>query len=144
MQKNNFCIISNKSLKACEAGNAPSYFVIFKKKEKEENQINKKLEESPKEIKEEPISEIQCSENEENLDNYELNNLEYNKALKLDKRNFIEIYFSFLKRQHPIIFTFFAKNDHNIVLIKFSRFIFSICTDIDYLFHFFDIFFFFS
>ena len=45
MQKNNFCIISNKSLKACEAGNAPSYFVIFKKKEKEENQINKKLEE---------------------------------------------------------------------------------------------------
>ena len=88
-----------------------------------------KIEESPNEIKEERISKIQCSENEENLDNYELNNLEYNKALILDKRNFIEIYFSFLKRQHPIIFTFFAKNDHNIVLIKFSRFIFSICTD---------------
>ena len=34
-----------------------------------------------------------------------------------------------MKRQHPILFTFVARNDHNNLLIKFSRFIFSLCTD---------------
>ena len=95
---------------------------------------NNKIEESPKEIKEANIIKKKylgefTSENGEHFDNYELNNLEYNNAIKYDKRNFIEIYWSLLKRQHPIIFTFFSKNDHNILLIKFSRFIFSLCTD---------------
>jgi len=67
--------------------------------------------------------------NEEKLDSYELNNLEYNEAINQDKRNFMEIYWSSLKREHLIIFTFFIRNDHNIIYIKYSRFIFSICTD---------------
>ena len=67
--------------------------------------------------------------NEEKLDSYELNNLEYNEAINQDKRNFMEIYWSLLKREHLIIFTFFIRNDHNIIYIKYSRFIFSICTD---------------
>ena len=41
----------------------------------------------------------------------------------------MEIYWSLLKREHLIIFTFFIRNDHNIIYIKYSRFIFSICTD---------------
>ena len=41
----------------------------------------------------------------------------------------MEIYLSLLKREHLIIFTFFIRNDHNIIYIKYSRFIFSICTD---------------
>ena len=63
------------------------------------------------------------------LDGYELNNLEYFSAKKLDKRNFIEIYWSLLKREHLIIFTFITSDDHNIMFIKYSRFIFLICTD---------------
>ena len=66
---------------------------------------------------------------ENHLDNYELNNLEYNKAIELDKRNFFEIYWSFLKREHLIIFTFFIRDDHNITYVKYSRFIFIACTD---------------
>ena len=65
----------------------------------------------------------------ENLDNFELNNLEYNMALKLDKRSFTSIYWSILLREHLIIFTFFVRNDHNLVYVKFSRFIFIVCTD---------------
>ena len=45
MQKNNFCIISNKSLKICEPNNAPSHFLIYKSNEKEINHINQKLKE---------------------------------------------------------------------------------------------------
>ena len=66
---------------------------------------------------------------EEKLDDFELNNLEYLEAIELDKRNFIKTYWSILKREHLIIFTFFIRNDYNLVPIKFSRFFFLICTD---------------
>ena len=66
---------------------------------------------------------------EEKLDNYELNELEYNEAIKLDRRTFLEIYWSILKREHSILFTFFVRNDHNIIYVKYPRFIFFMCTD---------------
>ena len=67
--------------------------------------------------------------NKENLDNFELNNLEYKEAIIKDKRSFIDIYFALLKREHLIFFTFFIRNDHNLISIKFCRFIFLLCTD---------------
>ena len=66
---------------------------------------------------------------EEKFDNYELNELEYNEAIKLDRRTFLEIYWSILKREHSILFTFFVRNDHNIIYVKYPRFIFFMCTD---------------
>ena len=70
-------------------------------------------------------------EKEENklLDNFELNNLEFDIAIKLDKRSYIKTYWSILRREHLIVFTFFARNDHNILYVKLARFIFLICTD---------------
>ena len=68
-------------------------------------------------------------EQEKKLDDFELNDLDYEEAIKLDKRNFFQIYISSLKREHLIIFTFFTRNDHNLVYVKFSRFIFLVCTD---------------
>ena len=50
-------------------------------------------------------------------------------AIKLDKRSFIEIYWSLLKREHSFIFTFITRDDHNLVFIKYSRFFFLLCTD---------------
>ena len=67
--------------------------------------------------------------NEEKPDNFELNNMEYQAALETDKRSFINIYWSILEREHLIIFTFFTRNDHNLIYIKFTRFIFLVCTD---------------
>ena len=63
------------------------------------------------------------------LDYYELNNLDYLQAKKLDKRSYFQIYWSLLKREHPFIFTFITKDDYNITIIKYSRFIFLLCTD---------------
>ena len=62
-------------------------------------------------------------------DNYELNNLEYAIAKKFDKRNCCKIYWSFLKREHLVIFTFITRDDHNITFVKYSRFFFLLCTD---------------
>ena len=68
-------------------------------------------------------------ENNKSLDAFELNDLEYEKAIIYDKRSFIKTYFDFLKREHLIIFTFFVCNDYNIAYIKYTRFIFLVVTD---------------
>ena len=65
----------------------------------------------------------------EELSNYELNNLEYEDSIKLDKRTFLQIYWSILRREHLILFTFFSRNDYNLLTVKFARFIFLVCTD---------------
>ena len=45
----------------------------------------------------------------DNLDDLDLNNLTYEKAIEKDHRKFIQIYWSKLKSKHLIIFTFFEK-----------------------------------
>ena len=64
------------------------------------------------------------------LDDFELNDLSYEEAVNLDKRNLVRIYWSLLKREHRIIFTFFIWNDYNLSTVKISRFIFLLATDI--------------
>ena len=64
---------------------------------------------------------------ENNIDIYNINNKE-KQTIKQDNNNFCEIYWSILKAKHIILFTFFNRNDHNIIYIKFERFIFSVCT----------------
>ena len=61
-------------------------------------------------------------------DDYQLNEMEYNEALQLDKRTFFQMYWSILKREHTIIFLFYL-DDYNIPCIKFARVFFLICTD---------------
>ena len=63
-----------------------------------------------------------------NLDDFQLNNLEYNDAVKYDKRPFLNIYWSVLMREHVLLFTFFAWNDYNLFYIKIERFLLLICT----------------
>ena len=55
--------------------------------------------------------------------------MEYEQALQLDKRSFRAIYWSILKREHIILFTFFSWNDYNLTYVKFARFTFFMCTD---------------
>ena len=94
------------------------------------NQYTKTEGTTEKQLEEKTLNTVSKKDTkEEILDNYELNNLEYDEALKLDKRNFIQIYWSLLRREHLIIFTFFARNDHNLIFVKFTRFIFLVCTD---------------
>ena len=64
------------------------------------------------------------------LDDFELNDLSYEEAVKLVRRNWVKTYWALLKREHRIIFTFFICNDYNIFVVKMSRFIFLLATDI--------------
>ena len=66
---------------------------------------------------------------EEQLSDFELNDLEYLEAIELDKRQFGQIYWATLKREHIILFTFFSCNDYNIIYVKLTRFFFLIGTD---------------
>ncbi len=70
---------------------------------------------------------IEDDKKENNIDIYNFDNDE-KKTKKQDKNNFWEIYWSILRMKHIILFTFFVRNDHNIIYIKFARFIFSIAT----------------
>ena len=57
----------------------------------------------------------------------EMNGLSFNEALKFDKRNFRQYYWSLLKTKHLIILTFFAKNDYNLLTLKIGFLIISFC-----------------
>ena len=59
-----------------------------------------------------------------NYNDYEINNMVYKDALKFDKRNYFQFYFSLLKLNHLLIFTFFSTNDYNPLILKICLFIF--------------------
>ena len=64
----------------------------------------------------------------QNLDEYQMSDLDYISALRYDKRTFIQTYITFIKREHSLIFTFFVCNDLNISYIKISRFLFLLAS----------------
>jgi len=94
----------------------------------------RKMIDTPESSKSKNFNHIEIYENHldlsnKKLDDFELNDLDYLEAIELDKRPFSQMYWSKLKREHSILFTFFSWNDYNISYIKFARFIFFICTD---------------
>ena len=54
----------------------------------------------------------------------DLNLLNYRLALLLDKRTYIEYYWSLLKQKQLILFTFVLRNDYNLLIVKISFFLF--------------------
>ena len=63
----------------------------------------------------------------------ELNVLEYDLAIDLDKRTYFQYYCSLLKTKHVILFTFFPSDDYNLMTMKISLFLltFSLYFTID-------------
>ena len=70
-------------------------------------------------------SETQILEKYKDSNEEEINNLEYETAIIVDKRTFWQFYFSLLKRGQLIIFTFITKDDYNLPQIKILLFIVS-------------------
>ena len=60
----------------------------------------------------------------------------YEEALLYDKRELFEIYFSIIRRNHPLFFSFIPITDYNTMIIKLDIFIlkFGICSAINALF----------
>ena len=63
------------------------------------------------------------------LKDFELNSLIYEEALKLDHRKYCQYYFSLLKYNHPLLFSFGSYNDYNSKVIKVLLFFISFCLD---------------
>ena len=59
------------------------------------------------------------------MNDYELNNLIYDEAIKYDKRNYMQYYLSLLKMGNLFLFAFVPNNDYNSMVIKISLFFFS-------------------
>ena len=103
---------------------------------KDKNILNtKKPKDKSKKIpKNQSISKINSTININNLEivknvmaytDEELNDLKYKSAMKFDKRKFCQYYFSLLKINHDIIFTFFNNSDYNSKIIKIDLFLFN-------------------
>ena len=60
-----------------------------------------------------------------NMNDEELNSLEYEKALIYDKRSYFQYYWSLLKTKHLILFTFLITNDYNLLTLKTCLFLLS-------------------
>ena len=58
-----------------------------------------------------------------NITEAEMNTLDYEEAIIIDKRTFWKYYISLLKREHLIIFSFITANDYNFRTIKIILFI---------------------
>ena len=101
----------------------PSENKLIRKKMKED-----KYGQTKSEIKRPQKNKEMEIDDNKNLDDYELNHLGYEQALTLDKRGFLKTYWSILKRDHLIIFTFFPWNDYNLFYVKIEKFFFVILT----------------
>ena len=72
-------------------------------------------------------NEIIKNNNELKYNEFELNNLPYNEALLIDKRTYLQYYWSLIKNKHIVLFIFMPTNDYNLISIKIGLFIFSFC-----------------
>ena len=59
------------------------------------------------------------------MNDKELNDLKYKKAIKYDKRTYFQYYWSLLKKKHLILFTFYPQKDYNLITLKISLFLLS-------------------
>ena len=72
------------------------------------------------------ISEVNDNDQQKNnLNDTELDDLEYELAIIYDKRTFLQYYWSVLKRNQLLIFTFLPTNDYNLMYAKIALFIIS-------------------
>jgi len=64
-----------------------------------------------------------------NKKDFELNSLDYEEAIQLDKRNYCQYYISLIKYNHPLLFSYGSYNDSNSKIIKIFLFFFSFSLD---------------
>ena len=70
-------------------------------------------------------NEIKSELKKNKFNDEELNSLEYELALLIDKRTYFQYYWSLLKKKQLILFTFVPSNDYNLLSIKILLFLLS-------------------
>jgi hypothetical protein len=61
----------------------------------------------------------------EGMNDEQMNNLEYEIAVIIDKRTYFQYYFSLLKKKQLLLFAFYPNNDYNLTAVKISLLILS-------------------
>ena len=80
--------------------------------------------------KQEPKEQKEQKEKQElDLDNFELYRLKFQDAIVMDKRSYLNIFLSTMKREELIYFTFISWNDYNLFYVKMARFLVLLCTE---------------
>ena len=102
--------------------NYEDHFYLQKKTTKKKSSVLYNLT-KPKQDK------IDITENINKYSEFELDDLEYSIALEYDKRTLLNFYWCLVKREHLIVFTFIYCRDFNLISIKLSLFVFSVCLD---------------
>ena len=60
--------------------------------------------------------------NDKDLNDNEINSLEYDKSLEIDHRTYIQYYLSLLRTNHLLIFSFYSSKDYNSLIMKIDLF----------------------
>ena len=84
-----------------------------------DNKNEKNLNQEPEKKEEKVIKEFK------DLNDYEVNSLEYQDAIEIDKRSYIQYYWSLIKTKHLLVFTFYPTKDYNSYIIKIELFLFA-------------------
>ena len=98
----------------------------YKKKKKKERKNNIQIYNKHKILNDRSITSANMYNNNEIyklFNDQELNSLEYELAINLDKRTYFQYYWSLLKKKQLILFTFLPQNDYNLLSIKISLFL---------------------
>ena len=94
-----------------------------------QRKITKKKSSSLYDLKMPKLDEIDITENINKYSEFELDDLDYSVALEYDKRTLLYFFWCLVKREHLIVFTFIYCKDFNLISIKLSLFVFSVCLD---------------
>ena len=96
-----------------------------KKKKKKEKKKKKKKNNSIQETINKNYKNKESKKKIYKLIDEELNTLNYERAIIIDKRSFIQYYLSLIKKKNLIIFSFYPNNDYNLILMKICLFLIS-------------------
>ena len=86
-----------------------------------DHSIKKKKRKSSKNLSREQLNNI----NVKNYNDQELNTLAYELAIIIDKRTYLQYYWSLLKKKQLILFTILPANDYNLFSLKIALFLLS-------------------
>ena len=87
-----------------------------------QNKINQKREKKLKISQLNDVQKFELIKKIMALNDFELNNLKYQEALKNDKRSYIQYYTSLLRTNHLFIFSFIQNRDYNSKVLKIILF----------------------
>ncbi len=95
--------------------------ILLTKKNERDNSIKKnKKDKNTKKASSNQFIKLSKEFNIKSLNDEEMNDLDYEVAIEIDKRTYFQYYFSLLKKKHLILFAFIPNNDYNVYVVKIS------------------------